>query len=56
MSRKRYRVWRAVIKICGRHITIRCMHDTDNLQEIRQQYMKQFRISQSVLLYYTEFK
>lgn len=53
--RKKYRVWRVVINVLGHHLAARCRHDTDNLNEVREYYMKIYRNRGPIRLYYTEF-
>lgn len=53
--RKKYRVWRVVISVLGEYIAIRCRHDTDDLQQVRDYYQRVYRNKQPIRLYYTEF-
>lgn len=53
--RKKYRVWRVVIRVFGHYMAIRCRHDTDNLQEVRDRYHRMYKNREAISLYYTEF-
>lgn len=52
--RKKYRVWRVVIRVFDHSMAIRVLHDTDNLQDIREYYQRVYRNKQPIRLYYTE--
>lgn len=54
--RKKYRVWRVVIRVFGHYMAIRCRHDTDNLQEVRDRYHRMYKNREAISLYYTEFR
>lgn len=42
MSRKKYRVWRVIVRRANVNLSLRCLHDTDNLQYIRDRYRNLF--------------
>lgn len=54
-DRKKYRVWRAVVRFFDRSLVIRCQHNTDNLQDVRDYYHRIYKSKQPITLYYTEF-
>lgn len=56
MSRKKYRVWRIIVRRANVNLSLRCLHDTDNLQEIRDRYRNLFSNRVTIQLCYTEFK